>query len=253
MYIASQIREGDLDEFLAHENQAYPPSLSNMGKLRSGTESDLVNCLEDKVLSTDSCSPTPEVIILDGPAIVNMLKPGAAKTFEDYANQVFKPYIMSHLKNASRLDVVWDEYFPDNLKTEARSKRGKGTRRRVEPLNAVPPNWQQFLRISANKSELFLYLATTIMSGESDKQIISTLKNEVRCIQPRDVSGLAPCTHEEAFSSIILHMHDAVCQRYTKILIRTVDADVVVLAVAAAGHIDAELGLHLELESSFDI
>ena len=122
---------------------------------------------------------------------------------------------MSHLKNASRLDVEWDEYFPDNLKTEARSKRGKGTRRRVEPLNVVPPNWQQFLRISANKSELFLYLATTITSGESDKQIISTLKNEVRCIQPRDVSDLAPCTHEEADTRIILHVHDAVCQGYT--------------------------------------
>ena len=92
-----------------------------MSNPRNGTKSDLVSCLEDKVPSTDSCSPTPEDITPDGPAIVNMLKPGAAKTFEDYAIQVLKPYIMSHLKNASRLEVVWDEYFPD--KSEDRSKK----------------------------------------------------------------------------------------------------------------------------------
>src|SRR5258705_211112 len=28
LFIASQIRNGDLDEFFRHENQAYPPSLS---------------------------------------------------------------------------------------------------------------------------------------------------------------------------------------------------------------------------------
>ena len=101
-----------MDEFFAHENQAYPPSLYNMSKLSSGPKSDLVSCLEERVLSTDSCSPTPEVIILDGPAVLSVLKLGPAKTFEDYANKVLKPYIMSHLKNASRLDVVRDWIFP---------------------------------------------------------------------------------------------------------------------------------------------
>ena len=31
LYIASQIRNGDLDEFFQHENQACPPALSQMG------------------------------------------------------------------------------------------------------------------------------------------------------------------------------------------------------------------------------
>jgi hypothetical protein len=39
LYIASQIRDGNLDEFFEHENQACPPSLSQMGKLRTGTKS----------------------------------------------------------------------------------------------------------------------------------------------------------------------------------------------------------------------
>ena len=49
LFIASQIRDGDLDEFFAHEKQACPPALSHMGKMRVGTKSDLVGCLEDLV------------------------------------------------------------------------------------------------------------------------------------------------------------------------------------------------------------
>ena len=53
LYIASQIRSGNLDQFFQHENQAYPPALSQMGKLRTGTKSDLVGCLEDLVPTQD--------------------------------------------------------------------------------------------------------------------------------------------------------------------------------------------------------
>ena len=47
LYFACQTREGNLDDFFRHENQPYPPSLSKAGKLRSGTKSDLLDCLED--------------------------------------------------------------------------------------------------------------------------------------------------------------------------------------------------------------
>ena len=48
-----------------------------------------------------------------------------------------------------------------------------------------------------------------------------------------DVSGLAPCNHEEADTRIFLHLGDAVKAGYNKVLIHTVDTDVVVLAVAS--------------------
>ena len=117
--IASQIRSGDLDQFFQHENQAYPPGLSQMGKLRTGTKSDLVGCLEDLV-PTQDLSPTPvvQVVLLDGAAIVNMLRPGFANTFSDYAIEVFLSYITSQLQHVNRLDVVWDEYIADSLKAE---------------------------------------------------------------------------------------------------------------------------------------
>ena len=35
--------------------------------------------------------PTVEFLVLDGAAIVNMIKPGAAKTFQEYCGLVFLP------------------------------------------------------------------------------------------------------------------------------------------------------------------
>ncbi len=73
LYIACQSRDGNLDEFFHHENQAYPPSLSQHGKLRLGTKADLLPCLENCVEQSDSLPSSLhlDVIILDGAAVVN--------------------------------------------------------------------------------------------------------------------------------------------------------------------------------------
>ena len=163
-----------------------------------------------------------------------MLRPDFAKTFSDYATQVFLPYITSQLQHVNRLDIVWDEYIADSVKTETRTRRGKGIRRRVEPPNTILGNWQEFLRINDNKIELFSFLATSASTIATDKQVISTCHTGVLCTQSRDVSGLAPCTHEEADTRILLHLEDVVKQGYNKVSIPTVDTGVVVLAVASA-------------------
>ena len=93
-----------------------------------------------------------------------MLRPGAARKFSDYANQVYIPYILSQLQHFNRLYVVWDDYH----KTETRSKRGKGVRRHVEPCIAIPGIWQEFLRIDGNKTELFSDLAICVSALNAD-------------------------------------------------------------------------------------
>ena len=45
-YVSCQVRDGDLEGFFGHENQSFPSSVSQYGKLRSGTKSDLLSCLE---------------------------------------------------------------------------------------------------------------------------------------------------------------------------------------------------------------
>ena len=93
LYVASQFRDGNLDEFFSHENQPCPPSLSDRGKLKLGIKSDIVRCLEDVIEEQDDTTPSVEVVVLDGPAIVHMLKPAAARTFREYAQDVFLPYV----------------------------------------------------------------------------------------------------------------------------------------------------------------
>ena len=47
-----------------------------------------------------------------------------------------------------------------------------------------------------------------------------------------DLTGLVPCSHEEADTRLFLHVADAVKKGYRKLLVRTVDTDVVVVAIA---------------------
>ena len=70
------------------------------------------------------------------------------------------------------------------------------------------------------------------------KQIVTTNSNEVLCIPPHDTSSLAPCNHEEVDTRMFVHLVDAVTKCFNKVLLRKVDTDVVVLAVAAAARIN---------------
>ena len=80
---------------------------------------------------------------------------------------------------------------------------------------------------------LLIICQTTI---ETEKQIIIHHK-DILCTQPRNTTGLAPCTQEEADTRIFLHVSDAANHGYSKVMIRTVDSDVLVLAIAAVNEI----------------
>ena len=65
-------------------------------------------------------------------------------------------------------------------------------------------------------------------------EVIRIHNSDVLCVQTRDMSGLAPCSHEEAGKRIILYAKDAVKQWYPKVSMRRVDTDVVVLVLKPA-------------------
>ena len=105
LYIACQSRDGNLEEFFKHENQPFPPTLAQAGKIREGQKSDLVKCME-RLVEKKINAPQVQATIIDGGVIVQMLKPGMAGTFKEYANLVFTPYILKQLKAVQRVDVV---------------------------------------------------------------------------------------------------------------------------------------------------
>ena len=87
-----------------------------------------------------------------------------------------------------------------------------------------------FLWVDANKTQLFNYLAQCVITAETEKLIVTTQGPTVLSDHPVDQSGLSPCTHEEADTRIMVHLADA-AQLTKRVMIRTVDTDVVVLAV----------------------
>ena len=241
-YIGCQTRDGNLEEFFRHENQACPPSLSDAGRLHLGIKSDLLVCLEGLSEAQFEALNVTNVV-LDGAAIIQMLKPGTSKTFEEYAHQVFLPYISGQLRHVSRLDLVWDSYVVDTLKATARAKRGKGVRRRVVASAPIPGNWQNFLRVDLNKQELFSFLSKVLIQSfdKDNKELVVTDGELVLCVPPQqDIHSLAPCSHEEADTRMLLHVAHAAQFGHNRILIRTVDTDVVVLAVMVAQTLPAE-------------
>ena len=163
-----------MEGFFGHKNQSFPPSLSQYGKLRSGTKSDLLSCLE-KNGPAQAQRPSVDALPLDGAAIINMLKSGASKTFQEYSETVFLPYVINQLRNVERVNVVWDRYLPSSLKDSARSKRGKGIRRRVRSDTRIPGDWTSFLRVDENKQEHYLYLAEQLTTiGTEHGEVVST-------------------------------------------------------------------------------
>ena len=241
LYIASQSREGSLDDFFSHENHSYPSALSQHGKMHLANKSVLLNCLEDLAVPKDT-APEVNAILLDGAAIAHFLSPGVSRTFSDYATYVFIPFIKRTLASCRRLDLVWGVYREDSLKNDARDIRGSGSRRRVAPEKMVPQNWSDFLKNSMNKTELFQFLSSSILSIEVEELIIVTSEDMALTIKVdyEAINEISPCSHEEADSRLMLHSANAVSNGFAKIMIRTVDTDVVVLAAAHFSNIKSQ-------------
>lgn len=96
----------------------------------------------------------------------------------------------------------------------------------------VPQNWQEFLREDKNKTDLFEFLAIHVATIQTEKKVITTYKENVMSANPCDISSLAPCFHEEADTWLFVHAADAVKEGHQRIMIRTVDTDVVILAIS---------------------
>ena len=70
--------------------------------------------------------PQVDAVIIDGAVAVQMLPPGMAGTFQEYADTIFIPYILRLLEKGKRVDVVWNVYRPDSFKLTTRQNRGRG-------------------------------------------------------------------------------------------------------------------------------
>ena len=110
-----------MDVFFQHENHSWPPSLAENNMMCLGEKGELLKCLEPLAQRPQN-TPDVDVKIFDGTALIHTLDPKTAttnvKTFKDYAECVFVPYLKRQLANVARVDVVWDAYKADSLKAQ---------------------------------------------------------------------------------------------------------------------------------------
>ena len=137
-----------------------------------------------------------------------------------------------------RIDAVWDTYTEQNLKSQTQQRRGSGARTRHKPdgdgsTPILKRNWQSYMTIVENKKELFSLVSKQLAKTDMDGiLLISTESKNVLSNKPFDVSELQPCNYTEADTRIILCLAHASSQGHDKIFVRTVDGDIVVLAIA---------------------
>ena len=99
----------------------------------------------------------------------------------------------------------------------------------------MPKNWKDFLRVDENKTELFAFLSHEVVRlpvAEGRELYATDGRAVLSSSRESDLACLTPCSQEEADTHIFLHAADIVRKGYKKVSIRTVDTDVVVLAVA---------------------
>ena len=103
---------GDLIHFPLSEelvDMTDPGNLLNAEDSMDFEEENLeIICLSTRLDN----SPTVDAKVIDSAATVQMLTPKVAKTFQDYADNVFIPYILHQLVTISRIGIVWDLFLP---------------------------------------------------------------------------------------------------------------------------------------------
>ena len=86
-------------------------------------KSGLLSCFDD---GADVAPPSSfHVKVSDGPAVVHALSIEEAKTFNDYSDKVFLPWMERTLQSTGRIDIIWDVYRPRALKNQREKKEGR--------------------------------------------------------------------------------------------------------------------------------
>ena len=211
------------------------------GIMYKGKKVDILDCIGANVEACQRSEPNDiQAIVIDGPVLVHLVRPEQSVTFHDYIHRDIFPYIQSHLgkTHMKRVDLIWDLYEKDSLKQETRKERGIGTRLSVHANTKLPNNWSGFLRCDENKSELFSLIAQEIcnMTVPEGKEVISTSHKSILCNPERFDMAYLKSRQVAADTCLFLHVADSVFRGMEKAMVRTVDSDVVILALYIFQH-----------------
>lgn len=225
LYIGCKARpDGDLNQFFSHENHEYPPALSEYGQLRHATaKSDFMKIISNQDLEAHQ-SPDVEAIVVDGAPWIHTHPPRSSIKFEEYCtSEIIGPL---RRLSAQRIDLVFNVYKENSMKSQERERRGRDTRRYIVRKDTpIPKNFgKAILKNEKSKTELFEMVADMISSTESDTVFVSTKGESVMSNKSIPKDYLSPCNQDDADTRVFFHAMD-IAKQYSKIMIITVDTD----------------------------
>ena len=126
LLIAANVRQINLKEVLCYELSSLPFSLAHQdGSLRKTNKSSLAALIEAKVNVCLRLQPFPRdtIYLIDGMALVQVLKSAGSSMFGELASQYFK-VITTSLANYKEVHIVLDQYWDASIKAGERARRG---------------------------------------------------------------------------------------------------------------------------------
>ena len=215
LLIAANVRQINLKEVLCYELSSVPFSLAHQdGSLRKTTKSALAALIEAKVNVCPRLQPFPRdtIYLIDGMALVQVLKSAGSSTFGELASKYFKA-ITTLLANCKEVHIVFDQYWDLSIKAGERARRGSLSASLEVKIHGsstpVPKQWGKFIPNPQNKinlcnflSESFCNLGRQKLSPDKTLVIGGGFKNGRRAVLVRsghceDVNDLES-DHEEA-------------------------------------------------------
>ena len=213
--------------------------------------------LEDQVEVLPHLSPATAletVHILDGIAIVQMMKSAGASTFGELASKCYTA-ITAPLAQSSCKEVhmVFDQYWATSIKGGEHSRRRSSSSLEVHihgPSMPIPKQWAKYITNPQNKINLCDFLTSTMCSrgkeqladgkklviggGYKDSKIAVSIPNGAL-----EFTEPLTCSHEEADTRLLLHTKHASSSR-SQVIIQSPDTDVLVLCATHFESISCE-------------
>ena len=200
MVLVATSRNLDMREVLKHHLGPLPWALSNCdGTLKKTNKSTLARHIESRVAPAESI-PLPSACIIDGMSLVNKIR-GDNRTFGDIAESIFMIAIQSG-NASSRIDIVFDVYKDNSIKTAEREGRGEATGLAHGNIVASQKmqQWRRLLRSSASKTALIkffvkrgemIHIQRSLAANYSTLHVKKSVSKSLK-MAPRSLINLPP-------------------------------------------------------------
>lgn len=172
LLIAANVGQINLKDVLCYELSSVPFSLAHQdGTLRKTTKSVLAGLIESKVTVCPRLHSFPRdtVHLIDGMALVQVMKSAGTKTFGKHASKYFDA-ITSFPVSCKEVHIVFDQYWDLSIEAAERVPRGLLNLCLEDkihgPPTSVPKRWKKIIYNPQNKVNFCHFLSVTFCDLE---------------------------------------------------------------------------------------